>query len=512
MAGSLLLGVDIGTSSAKGVLCEPDGTVLATAETPHAFSSPRPGWAEQDADGVWWTGFVTVCRQLLKERWTGDDIGAIGVSGIGPSVLPVDEQGRPLRPGILYGIDTRATAEIAALERDPGFDPIFELSGQIPTTQSAGPKIRWIRENEPDLYARTYKFLGAPSYLIHRLTGEFVTSRHEASYATPLVDLDRLEYDDRFAGTICPIERLPRAAWSTEIAGTVTARAAAETGLRPGAPVNAGAIDAAAEALSVGVIDPGDLMMMYGSTLFFILATDGPRPDPLVWATGYLAPGSYSIGAGMSTTGLLTRWFRDELAGSEVAAEASGGPNAYAALADLARAVRPGSDGLLMLPYFSGERTPINDPDARGVIAGLTLQHTRGHLYRAILESTAYGARHILETFAGIGAGVERIVAVGGGVKNDLWLQIMSDVTGRAQIVPETTIGASYGDAFLAGLATGIVPDLGALTRDWARPARTIEPDPGHGAIYDEYFDAYRALYPAMRSSLHTLAELGQRS
>ncbi|MEZ4624122.1 MAG: FGGY family carbohydrate kinase [Thermomicrobiales bacterium] len=178
------------------------------------------------------------------------------MSGIGPCVLPVDEQGRPLRPGILYGIDTRATGQIAALERDPGFDPIFELNGQIPTTQSAGPKIRWIRENEPDLYQKTCKFLGAPSYLIHRLTGEFVTSRHEASYATPLVDLDRLEYDDRFAGTICPIERPPRAAWSTEIAGTVTARAAAETGLQPGTPVNAGAIDAAAEALSVGVIDP----------------------------------------------------------------------------------------------------------------------------------------------------------------------------------------------------------------------------------------------------------------
>jgi xylulokinase len=510
MPGTLLLGVDIGTSGAKGVLCAPDGQVLATAEAQHSLSVPRPGWAEQDADAIWWAGFVAVCRSLLSGRWTGDDIGAIGVSGIGPTVLPVDEQGRPLRPGILYGIDTRATPQIDALARDPGFDAIFALNGQVPTTQSAGPKIRWIRENEPAVFARTRRILTAPSYLIHRLTGEYVMSRHEASYFTPLVDLDALEFDDRFARHIAPIELLPRVAWSTEIAGTVHAAAAAETGLRAGTPVNAGAIDAAAEALSVGVTELGDLMLMYGSTLFMILATDGPRPDPLVWATGYLTPGSYAIGAGMSTTGLLTRWFRDELAGFEVIAESNGGTNAYAALAELASGVSPGSDGLLILPYFSGERTPINDPDARGVIAGLTLQHTRGHLYRAVLEATAYGARHILETFATIGADARRVVAVGGGARNELWLQIMSDVTGRAQTIAEVGIGAAYGDAFLAGIAGGIVPSLEELHRTWVRASRTIEPNPENARRYNDYFAEYIALYPAIRSSLHRLAGLGR--
>ncbi|MCC6704231.1 MAG: FGGY-family carbohydrate kinase [Thermomicrobiales bacterium] len=510
MAGSLLLGVDIGTSSAKGVLCTAGGAILATAEAPHGFSSPKPGWAEQDADAVWWAGFVAVCRQLLSGKWTGDDVGAIGVSAIGPTVLPVDANGRPLRPGILYGIDTRATGQIAALERDPGFEAIFALNGQIPTTQSAGPKIRWIRENEPDVFAKTDRILTAASYLVHRLTGEYVMSRHEASYFTPLVDLERLEFDDRFADRIAPVSLLPRLAWSSEIAGVVTPAAAEETGLRVGTPVSAGAIDAAAEALSVGVTAPGDLMMMYGSTLFFILTTDGPRPDPLVWATGYLTPGSYSIGAGMSTSGLLTRWFRDELAGAEVTAEAIGGVNAYAALAEQASAVPPGADGLLVLPYFSGERTPINDPDARGVIAGLTLQHTRGHIYRALIEATAYGAWHILDAFDVIGADVRRIVAVGGGTNNELWLRIMSDVTGRTQMIPEVTIGASYGDAFLAGLATGLVPSIETLVRDWVRPARVIEPDPRHRDIYDRYYAEYRALYPAVKDSLHRLAGLGR--
>jgi xylulokinase len=508
MAGSLLLGVDIGTSSAKGVICAPNGDVLATAEVPHRLSVPQPGWAEHDAEAIWWGGFTGLCRALLSDRWRGHDIGAIGVSGIGPTVLPVDVHGAPLRPAILYGLDTRATDQIAALARDPGFDAIYALCGQIPTTQSAGPKIRWFREHEPERYARTHRFLTASGFLIHRLTGEFVMSRHEASYFTPLVDLQRLEFDDRYAEQIAPIELLPRVAWSTEIAGVVSEKAAAETGLAPGTLVNAGAIDAAAEAISVGVRSPGDLMMMYGSTLFFILATDGPRPDPLVWATGYLTPGSYSIGAGMATTGLLTQWFRDELAGYEVMAERAGGPNAYAALAELAGATPPGADGLLVLPYFSGERTPINDPLARGVIAGLTLQHSRGHLYRALLEATAYGARHNLEAFAGIGADVQRIVAVGGGVNNPLWLQIMSDITGRSQMIPEVTIGAAYGDAFLAGIATGIVPSLDALEREWVREARIIEPDPANREIYAAGFSEYLALYPAVKPSLHRLARL----
>lgn len=509
MSGSLLLGVDIGTSGAKGVLCAPDGQVLAAAAISHALSVPRPGWAEHDAERIWWGGFVQICHELLSNQWSGNDVGAVGVSGIGPCVLPVDDGGTPLRPAILYGVDTRATEQIAALERDPGFDAIFGLCGQIPTTQSAGPKIRWIRDNEPDIYERTHMFVGAASFLVHRLTGEFVTSRHEASYATPLIDLDRLEYDDRFADRICTVDRLPRVAWSTEIAGSITPSAAAATGLRVGTPVSAGTIDAAAEAISVGVVSPGDLMMMYGSTLFFILATDAPRPDPLVWATANLTPGSYAIGAGMSTTGLLTRWFRDELAGDERAAELSGGSNAWAALAESAAGVSPGSDGLLVLPYFSGERTPINDPEARGVIAGLTLQHTRGHLYRALLEGTAYGARHILETFDAIGADVKRIVAVGGGVQNDCWLKIMSDVTGRPQMMPDVTIGASYGDAFLAGIASGIVPSMESLGT-WVRPSRTIEPNAEAHKRYNDYYAAFLDLYPAVRSSLHRLAHLGR--
>jgi xylulokinase len=374
-----------------------------------------------------------------------------------------------------------------------------------------GPKMRWFREREPELFAQTRQILTASSYLIYRLTGEYVINRHEAPYSAPLVDFIRFEYDGRYEANVVPLDLLPRMAWSTEIAGVVTGKAAEETGLLPGTPVNAGAVDAAAEAVSVGVVDPGDLMIMYGSTMFFVMVTGAPKPNPLVWATGYTFPGVFDIAFGMATSGALTRWFRDELAGGEVAIEAAGGANAYAALAEQAAKIAPGANGLICLPYFSGERTPLNDPDARGMFAGLSLRHTRAHLYRALLEGPAYGARHNLETVAATGAEVKRMVAVGGGVKNPLWLQIVSDVTGREQIVPERAIGASLGDAFLAGLASGIIPSVDALNREWVRPRAIVTPDPARHAIYSEYYLVYRDLYEQAKESLHALAALGAR-
>ncbi|MGH2534355.1 MAG: FGGY-family carbohydrate kinase [Thermomicrobiales bacterium] len=510
MAGDLLLGIDIGTYSSKGVLCTPSGEVLASATIEHEMSIPRPGWAEHDADAIWWGEFVQICRQLLNGRYSGGDVGAVAVSAIGPCMLPVDKDGRPLRPGVLYGVDTRATEEIAWLNDRFGEQAIFELSGMALTSQAVGPKILWLRRNEPEIFARTHKILTSTSYMVYRLTGEYVIDKHTGSYLTPLVDIDQLAWDNRFAEPIIEIDKLPQLLWSTEVAGEVTPAAAAETGLRPGTPVTAGTVDAAAEAVSVGVRTPGDVMIMYGTTMFFILVTDQPLPDPRVWATGYCFPGLYDVAAGMATTGGLLRWFRDQLAPSEIAAEQGGGPNAYEALANLAASIPAGAEGVICLPYFSGERTPINDPLARGVFAGLTLSHTRAHLYRAALEGTAYGVRHNVEAMREMGASPERLVAVGGGAKNPHWLQIVSDVTGLEQIVPERTIGASYGDAFLAGFASGIIPNVDSLSNEWVRIARIIKPRSEHTGTYDQYYVVYRDLYENAKDQLHALARLGQ--
>ncbi len=496
----LLLGIDVGTYSSKGVLVETDGTLVKTAVVEHEMSIPHPGWAEQDADAVWWGDVVKLCRQLLNgDPYRGADVAAVAVSAIGPCMLPLDSRDRPLRPGLLYGVDARASRQIDALNRKWGEQAIYDFSGMAFTSQAVGPKILWLSENEPDLWTQTTHITTASSYLILRLTGEKVIDRHTASHYMPLMDIRSLEWSNRFANGLIQTASLPRLAWSDELAGRVDAAGAEETGLAVGTPVAVGAVDALSEAISVGVVQPGDLMIMYGSTAFFILVEDAPRPDPRLWTVAGAFEGQYNLAAGMATTGSLTRWFRDELA-RDLPED-----TAYATLFAQAETIPPGAEGLLLLPYFSGERTPINDTQARGVFAGLTLAHRREHLYRAVLESVAFGIRHNIETFQFIGADVKRVVAVGGGTKSTTWLQIVSDVAGIAQEVPQLTIGASYGDAFLAGVASGQLrrEDLAR----WVQPGSEVQPEPARKAVYDSLYSDYRLLYERTKDIVHRLGE-----
>jgi len=244
----------------------------------------------------------------------------------------------------------------------------------------------------------------------------------------------------------------------------------------------------------VNVARPGDLMIMYGSTTFFILVQDAPTPTRTLWTVGGAFAGQVNLAGGMSTTGSLTQWFRDTLTDGQT----------YDTLFTQARDVPPGARGLLMLPYLSGERTPIYDPQARGVIAGLTLSHTRPDLFRAALEGVGFGVRHVLDTFAQLGADVRRVVAVGGGAQSDTWLQIVTDISGVPQQVPATTIGASYGNAFLAGRVAGLLTP--ADLQDWVKPGRTVTPDAQHRPLYDELYRDYLQLYTATRDTVHRLA------
>jgi xylulokinase len=304
------------------------------------------------------------------------------------------------------------------------------------------------------------------------------------------------------------LDRLPRLAWSAEVVGRVTRQAAAETGLAPGTPVIAGTADAASEALSAGLERTGDLMVMYGSSAFFIQKTDRPVATDVFWSALFMEPGTHVVAGGMSAAGSLTRWFRDNLAPAELDAEQAGGPNAYAALAELAATSPPGARGLVMLPYFSGERTPLNDPHARGIIAGLTLTHTRADLYRALLESVGYGIRHNIDAMTEQGVPPRRVLAVGGGTRNALWLQIVTDILGIEQHVPLIQHGACYGDAFLAGIGAGVyrsTADIG----EWVRDHGVIRPDPERHAEYEPYYRVYRELYSASASQLHMLTALG---
>jgi xylulokinase len=484
----LVLGIDIGTSSSKGVLVTRGGEVFARASRPHETSSPHPGWYEHDADVVWWTDFVALSRELTSAAGRRP-IEGLAVSGIGPVLLPADAGGRPLRPAILYGVDTRASREIAELTAELGAESIVDRSGSALSSQAVGPKWRWLARHEPEVAERAKLFLMASSYLVLRLTGEYVLDHHSASQCDPMYDLRGGAWAEDWAALVAPGVDLPRLAWPTEVVGTVTAAAAAETGLPQGLPVTAGTIDAWAEAASVGVTEPGDTMVMYGTTMFLVQVLADPLPRPGLWTTRGAFPGTYSLAAGMATSGAITEWLR-ELVGGD-----------FGELVDEAARVPAGSRGLLMLPYFAGERTPLFDPDARGVLAGLTTAHGRAEIYRAALEGIAYGVRHNLEAMHAAGGAARRLVAVGGGTQGGLWTQIVSDVTGSEQQVPGETIGAALGDALFAATALGWEP------RDW-NPVRTIvKPDAARSATYDEFYRHYRALYTSTVDITHFLAE-----
>jgi xylulokinase len=504
-----LLGIDIGTYESKGVIVDREGLVLGQAAIPHELSLPRPGWAEHDADEVWWHDFCFLAKKLLAETGvTAQEIAAVGCSGIGPDLLPVDERGQPLRPAILYGIDTRATQEITELEQKFGSERILEVSGNSLSSQSVGPKILWLAKNEPEIFARTHRILTATGYLVYKLTGQAFIDTYTAATFAPLFNIHTLGWEPETCQDIIDSEILPVPAWPTQIAGELLPQASEATGLAAGTPVVVGTTDAAAEAVSIGVTRPGELMLMYGSTLFMIHVVQQLMIEPRLWTGVYLTPDTCSLAAGMATTGSLTRWFRDNFAENELADELETGFPAYTALSELATQIPPGSEGLLVLPYFSGERTPINDPYARGVIAGLTLSHTKAHIYRAILESVAYGIAHNLEVIKEAGGETSLAVAVGGGTKSRTWLQIVSDVTGVQQIVPEKTIGAAYGDAYLAGMGLGWFDRLEQV-KGWVRAAERIQPDPASHKLYLEYYREYRDLYPKIKSNLHHLARLG---
>jgi xylulokinase len=495
---SYYLGIDIGTFESKGVLVDPSGVIVATAAKPHRMIVPQPGWAEHRPREDWWDDFTAISRKLLADsRVPPAEIRAVGASAIGPCMLPVDAAGEPLMNAVLYGVDTRAADEIAELTAAIGEDILLDRCGNALTAQSVGPKILWLKRNRPEIFARTQKVLTSTSYLVHRLTGAFVIDHYTASSSSPLYLVDELSWSTALAPDIVDPDRLPKLAWTTDIAGAVTAKAAAETGLAAGTPVIVGTVDAAAEALSVGVLDAGDMMMMYGSTIFIIMLTATRVRDRRLWYAPWLFPGEHASMSGLATSGTLTHWFRETVARDLDPA------TAMPALAAEAAASPPGAKGLVLLPYFSGERTPIHDPHAKGVLFGLNLTHTRGDIFRALLEGIACGTNHIVETYLEAGADPRAVLAVGGGTRNRVWAQATSDVSGRTQIIRQKTVGASYGDAFLAALGVGDVK--AADIREWNPVASEIVADPANAEVYRRQYAAFRDLYTNTRDLMRRL-------
>jgi len=507
MPEGYLLGVDIGTYSSKGVLVNAqNGEVVASQIIEHDLSMPKPRWVEHDPDKVWWGEFARISKNLIASSGVvPHSILGVGVSGIGPCVLPVDKNGEPLRQGILYGIDTRSQEEIKQYEQALGQEKIFELSGSMLSSSSIGPKILWIKNNEPEIYKKAKWFFTSHSYIVYKLTGNATVDIYTACSYAPLMDIEKIEWIDQEMAGINPNDALPKMLWSCDVAGHVTKEAAEASGLAQGTPVTAGTIDAAAEAISAGLSDVGDMMMMFGSSNSLIVRTDELIRTKEFWGLNWMAPGEYAVVGGMATVGSLTRWFRDNFSPVELARQEHGGEDAYEVLIHLLDQSPPGAKGLVALPYFQGERTPFEDPDAKGVLFGLTLQHTRADVYRALLESIGFGVNHNLEVMSSLGVEPKRILGVGGATKNREWMQIISDIANVKMLIPKQQIGASYGDALMAGVGAGVYESLDEI-KHWIDYDQEIIPDAGRHQDYQPLYKIYRKLYKQTKDLMSELS------
>jgi xylulokinase len=369
-------------------------------------------------------------------------------------------------------------------------------------SDDVAPKILWIKNHEPDVYARACKFLTGSSFITARLTGRYVIDRFLARSSF----LPRYREDGSInageCGLCCRPDQLCDCLNVHEIAGGVTAEAAAVTGLAEGTPVICGTGDSTSEAISIGIVTPGTMMMQFGSTLFFYCCSDRPVADPRLYSGVFTVPGTFCVAGGTNTGGTLIRWVRDNFYPSLITEKGDDG--AYQEMARLAANISPGSDGLVVLPYFAGERCPINDPLARGLFFGLTLRHTREHLYHAALEGVGYSMAQNIRVIEEAGLPLRQVTAVGGGTKNALWMQMVADIIGKSFRLPEVSIGGSYGCALMAALGVGDLASFDALAAV-IRPGSEIRPDMDRHEKYRRYLDIYEDLYAATADLMHRL-------
>ena len=505
------MGIDTGTNSSKGILMDHTGSILAVHATQHEMTNPHPGHYEHDAQKDWWGDFCTISRALIEKTGIDPkDIQAVGASALGADCLPVDENCNPLRKAILYGIDARATDEMAWLTELYGEEQIRKWYGRPLCSSDVMPKILWIKNKEPEVYAKAHKFITGSTYITAKLTGNYVVDRFLglASF-NPLYDPKTWEPVAEYCAPICRPDQLAKVQEAADIAGYVTAKAAAETGLAEGTPVITGTDDSGAEAISCGVVKPGQMMLQLGSSVYMILGTEGLVDDERLWREEFIVPGLCDISAGTNTAGSLTKWYRDNLFADAKAVEAAGGPDAYETMMAGVAAISPGSDGLITLPYFAGERTPVNDPDARGILFGLTLSHTRAHLYRSALEGIGFSiAQQIAIMRSHENVPIDRIIAVGGGTLNPVWMQIIADILGTPVSTPAVTVGACFGDALMAAQAVKYpgFESYDALT-NYIQDGVTYQPNREHHAAYGKYQDIYDSLYPLTADLVHKLAK-----
>jgi xylulokinase len=486
---TLVLGIDVSTTATKAVLVDPSGTVRGIGAAEYGFETPRPLWSEQDPL-LWWQGTRDAIASALGQAGArGDEVAAVGLTGQMHGAVLLDDQGEVLRPAILWN-DQRTAAECDLIRERFGLERLVAITGNDALTGFTAPKLLWVQRHEPDLWRRVAHVLLPKDYVRHRLTGDYAMDKADSA-GTLLFDLAARDWSPEVLAAL-EIDRslMPPTHEGPEVTGVVGPSAAEACGLRPGTPVVAGGGDQSANAVGLGAVASGVVALSLGTSGVIFAATDRPLHDPLgrVHAFCHAVPGRWHMMSVMLSAAGSLRWFRDALA--------PGVP--FTQLSDEAAEVPAGSGGLYFLPYLTGERNPHPDPSARGAFVGLTVQHDRRHMARAVLEGVAFGLRDGLELMVEAGvARPTRLRVSGGGTASPLWRQILADVLGVEIATVETTEGAAYGAALLAAVGAEWFDDVDAATQAVVRISPRESPG-ADAAAYDAGHRVFRDLYPAL--------------
>jgi xylulokinase len=498
MARRLFLGIDVSTTGAKALLIDERGAVAASATTPLTVQTPKPLWSEQDPH-AWWAGTAASIRRALSDaKASGADVVAVGLTGQMHGLVLLGADHEVLRPAILWN-DQRTAKECDEIRARVGRRELIRATGNDALTGFTAPKILWVRNHEPEVYAKARHVLLPKDYVRLRLTGVAAMDKADGS-GTILFDLPTRRWSsDVLKKLEIPAEWLPPTYEGPEVTGQVSAGAAAETGLRAGTPVVAGGGDQAAGAVGAGAVRPGVVALTLGTSGVVFAATSEPlvEPEGRLHAFCHAVPGTWHfMGVTLAAAGSL-QWYRDTLAAGE----------GFEALVTEAASAPAGSGGLLFLPYLSGERTPYPDPLARGAFVGLTVRHHRAHLTRAVLEGVAFSMQDCFALLAGAGlGGVDQVRVAGGGAKSALWRKIVASVLGVEIVTVNSTEGAAFGAALLAGVGGGAWSDVPSACEATIAITGRDAPDVAAGRVYADLYREYRALYPALRPSFDGLS------
>ena len=501
---ALLLGLDIGTTSTIGIVVDDRGRTLAVESRPATLHSDHANWSEEDPE-EWWRNVGEICRALLaRSGIAAADIAGVGVTGMLPTVILLDTAGRPLRRSIQQN-DARAIAELERFRRGMSEERFLALSGTGYSQQLVGPKLMWLRDHEPAAFAAARRVVGASDFITARLAGT-VQVEHNWALEAGFVAIATGRYDAELIA-LAGIDPalLPPIRRSHDVVGAITPQAAAHTGLPPGTPVVAGCADHVASAFVCGAARNGDLVLKFGGAGDILLSADRPVADRRLFIDHHIVPGLFFPNGCMASSGSFLNWLVATLAAGEAAVAKAAGVTAHRHLDRLAAAL-PADGAVLFLPYFLGEKTPLNDPHARGTLVGLGLNHGVADVWRAALEGVVFGFRHHVEVFAERGLAVTRVFAADGGAASDLWLQIAADALDRPVTRIDRHPGSSLGAAFVAGMGVGVLSDWSQIGA-YVSPGRVFEPDPARHRAYDRKYRLWRELYERLRTFYPALAE-----